>query len=48
MIEKAFHVVYHGSYEDQDLDKICDKDNSIYEEIVLRSKQKDLTAFKPY
>lgn len=37
-IDKAFYITYHGSFENQDLDELCDKNTQKYPEIILRSK----------
>ena len=29
-IDKAFYINYHGSFENQDLDELCDKDTKKY------------------
>jgi hypothetical protein len=39
-IDKAFYINYYGSFEDQDLDELCDKGTKKYSEIILRSKDK--------
>ena len=39
-IRKAFYITYHGSYENQNLDELCDINTKKYDEIILRSKSK--------
>lgn len=46
VIVKAFHITYHGNYENQDIDKICDKSTEIYDEIILRGKSVKLENIK--
>lgn len=44
----ASHVTYHGSYENQVLDELCDPDNQRYEELILRNKDTPLSNIKPF
>lgn len=45
-IERAFYITYHGNYEDQDMNKICDKSTTLYDEIILRDKSVGLEKIK--
>jgi hypothetical protein len=44
----ASHITYHGSFEHQNLDEICDPKNQVYEELVLRKNNESLDKVVPF
>jgi hypothetical protein len=44
----ASHITYHGSFNNQILDDICNPKNQRYEELILRHNNKKLNLITPF